>query len=307
VLAGARGEVVRYARPMARVVLHVGMHKTGTTLIQQFLHAAQDDLRRHGINYVRSGRTPVPPNPKGWDAAHHLLAWRSTGQGAQAVDLTAWDPVLDEITSGAPEQVHVISAEDFCLATDEQTRAVKAVLQDHDVQIVMYDRDPAGLMLSQYKQLVASRISFCTKTFGEFIDQPDGIVDFTALAERWRAAFGSDAVTTRSYDDAVAGRGLVADFCDAIGLDPATVDLDGSTKKVNASRSDPQVQAARVLNHTVDWPVVGPVTRRLRRVAIRPGASAKQRAILLALYPWTRRPVATDADLQRLAAATSHS
>jgi hypothetical protein len=247
----------------------------------------------------------VPPNPKGWDAAHHLLAWQSTGQRSHVVDLTAWDPVLDEIEAGPPEQVHVISSEDFCLATDEQVQALQTVLSGHQVRIVIYVRDPTNLMLSRYKQQVAGANSFRTLTFREFVDQHIDLVDFDALAGRWRAAFGSDAVETRSFDDAVADRGLTADFCDAIGFDATGVVVDDSTKRVNASRSDRQVQAARVLNRTLHWPVVGPIGRRVRRVAIGRQESAKQRAVLLALYPWTRRPVATDAELQTIVDAAS--
>lgn len=51
---------------MARIILHIGTHKTATTTIQDTLAANRDALAGHGIVYPRIGRT----------AGHHTLATR---------------------------------------------------------------------------------------------------------------------------------------------------------------------------------------------------------------------------------------
>jgi len=38
-----------------RVVLHAGLHKTGTTSLQSFLFGAGEALRRNGFIYPRAG------------------------------------------------------------------------------------------------------------------------------------------------------------------------------------------------------------------------------------------------------------
>ena len=38
----------------AKVVLHIGRHKTGTTSIQKFLHANSDELKSYGLYYPKN-------------------------------------------------------------------------------------------------------------------------------------------------------------------------------------------------------------------------------------------------------------
>lgn len=41
---------------MAKLVLHIGTHKTGTTMIQNRLHAARGDLAEQGVIYPDAGQ-----------------------------------------------------------------------------------------------------------------------------------------------------------------------------------------------------------------------------------------------------------
>ena len=78
-----------------RIVLHIGPHKTATTLIQGALAAAEDDLRSEGLHYSRVGRR---------GHAQHKLAWtlyrgdRQVGLHTQGTMLPLWQEVREELT-----------------------------------------------------------------------------------------------------------------------------------------------------------------------------------------------------------------
>ena len=53
--------------PEGGILLHVGMHKTGTTALQGVLYALRDELPAHGVSY------PYLGDP-GQSVAHHIAA-----------------------------------------------------------------------------------------------------------------------------------------------------------------------------------------------------------------------------------------
>jgi len=74
---------------LKRLILHIGPPKTGTTSIQKFLSAAQEDLLSDGILYPANGRLQAGMvytiwrrghfrTRKGPSIEHHLLPWSLT-------------------------------------------------------------------------------------------------------------------------------------------------------------------------------------------------------------------------------------
>src|SRR6185437_8931332 len=62
----------RSTAPLYRLLLHVGLHKTGTTAVQTALAAAAGRLRERHLLYPKAGR------PADFDG-HHNVAWQLAG------------------------------------------------------------------------------------------------------------------------------------------------------------------------------------------------------------------------------------
>jgi len=73
-----------------RVLLHVGLHKTGSTALQRFLANAAEELRVRGVLYPVSGR---PANSEG----HHNIAWQMGGDRRFRSFAGTLDDVASEI------------------------------------------------------------------------------------------------------------------------------------------------------------------------------------------------------------------
>lgn len=136
-----------------RIILHLGLEKTGTTALQKALHAASVALRARGVAYPR-WRGPGT-------IAHHLLLplcadptllppWSlaTLGGPLAAVETAwaAWNATCDAVLSDPPD-VLFLSSELLALRTDAAAKArlaaTLAELSD-DILPVIYVRDPVA-------------------------------------------------------------------------------------------------------------------------------------------------------------------
>jgi hypothetical protein len=98
-----------------RVVLHIGLPKTGSTAVQLSLFNSLEFRQRNSICYPRSGQNSLFS-----DNGHHLLAiaymldrWEELGLRCGRADVeTVWDALLAEINCGG-ESVYFVSSEWF--------------------------------------------------------------------------------------------------------------------------------------------------------------------------------------------------
>ena len=87
------------------VIIHIGLHKTGTTSIQGFAADHRQELAEAGICYPVAGSFP-------WYPAHHGIAWQARGD-------VRFDPAYGGIEEAirelleSPAPVGLISSEDF--------------------------------------------------------------------------------------------------------------------------------------------------------------------------------------------------
>jgi len=187
------------------LVLHIGTHKTGTSALQAFFAAHTDELDRHAIHYLRSGR--------GAGKAHHELSWAIRGR--HGADLSVWDTVRAELGANVAG-TQVISSEAFWftepVAVREQLRDIK------DLRVVMYLRRQDKYLQSLYKQTVAGgrRISFA-----EWREKYRFRGDYFAVVQQWAEAFGKDNLVIRPYERGGKTVDIVIDFLGYLGIDAA--------------------------------------------------------------------------------------
>ena len=140
---------------MARLVLHIGGHKTGTTYIQSVFHKNRRLMKQHGVVY------PAIGTPK----AHHVLSatW-ITAKATQGIASkvggadVAWDRFLTK--SKNQKGTIFLSSENFSRAHPQKvdmSELADRLSVFEDVKIIFTAREQAGLAQSAWLQVAKSK------------------------------------------------------------------------------------------------------------------------------------------------------
>lgn len=211
-----------------RLVLHIGLHKTGTSAIQRHLYMHRQPLLERGILY---------PKSIAWnDYSHHsplFDVWDSKPIDAHFRRLKA------EIVAHQPDTVIISSELIPTLVLDESKLlpfwSQLSNLAD-EVEVVAFVRRQDRLAESVFKQWVKSdAIRFCSDPL-KLVEKSDTAnLDFLSLIRAWAALEGVSKTSVVSYDH--ARKNLIERFMQAAGLscpvvlderDLTNVSLEGS-------------------------------------------------------------------------------
>lgn len=204
------GRSVRPAVKAGRsIVLHIGVHKTGTTAIQRYLSEHGDQLEEAGFLFPKSERLPFGTAHFG----HHLLARRFMGRTPAVGEL---DLLRTEI-GASPAETLIFSSEQFSRFDLAGITLLQEALA-MPMKVVFFYRRQSDLIQSIYQTLVTAFDE--RRGFPEFVESGEWRLDYLELARSWAAVVGKDNVVPRAYpspghptDDSVT------DFLDLIGLD----------------------------------------------------------------------------------------
>ncbi len=199
------------------VYLHIGMHKTGTTAIQNFFALNREVLKEKGVLYP------------GDLVTHHEIGWevRRTSVIDNLTGENSWTrKILDEISrSGLP--VAVLSSETFVeirTIAPRLKQAIDRILGDSaEIKILFYCRRQDHSLQSAYQQKIQPWAKNpLTIPISEFIRDTRSLQewDYYEKLEPWRTAFGRDAIIVRVYEkEQFYQQDLIRDFLHVIGLE----------------------------------------------------------------------------------------
>lgn len=194
--------------------LHTGVHKTGTTALQKFLHDNAAALDRLGIHRLQTGL--LADNAHSW--GNHDLAWTLRDQDSKAL----WPAAAAEAD---PYQAVLASSEEF--SSIKQVRRYKIVhkaMKGFTTRPIFY--------LRRQDQLLESTYNYHVKTLGEtgsimeFAERILKRLEFDQMLEWPAGVFGEDAIIVRIYDSSHLNGDIFDDFLAALGL----TDTDGLVK-----------------------------------------------------------------------------
>jgi hypothetical protein len=188
-----------------RLVLHLGLHKTATTYVQNVLSARRYDLLREGVLYPLAGSgllargvdRPMSSTREGAQSGHALFTKRGDRQQTMA-------ELLDELPDSA--STVLLSSEDFSLGlmTPEEYLTRFSVFGSVEVVLVLRRQDV--WVESFYKQVVDQYGNFETRSFEEYLAQEgQRLLDYHARFTPWREAVGPDRFHVYSFDDLPGG------------------------------------------------------------------------------------------------------
>ena len=209
-----------------RVLLHVGLHKTGTTALQRFLSGAAVDFQTHGVLYPKSGRSTDLAD------AHHNIAWQMGGDRRFRSSRGALNDVAVEISSFPGDAI--ISSEDFETILGTPARFMPMLkhplLKEHAFTIVFWVRDQASYLESLFFEMLRHRMAqeaarFCelALAFGQ-IRHEDWTFHFDYASVRAGLLGLPATIAVQPYAGSNENS-MVSDFLAFSGL---SCDLDGA-------------------------------------------------------------------------------
>jgi hypothetical protein len=280
----------------ARVLLHVGTPKTGTTYLQDVCFRNRPLLAEHGILY------PAERFDAHFLAALDLMRLPWGGLEEQAVG--AWDALAERVR--AHEGTAIVSHEILARASARQAeRALRSLghgdpTDPAEVHLIISARDLVRQIPAEWQENVKHRT---TATYAEFLDElrepsRSGVIaswfwavqELPDILDRW----GHDLPPERIHVVTVPPPGSPRDllwkrFVSAFGLDG--IDLDLGTDRANVGLGIPETYLIRRVNQLANDAVEAPDYRELVRELLAHRTLARHTGsprigLPPAIYPW---------------------
>ncbi|MBE2278277.1 MAG: hypothetical protein IAE87_18505 [Rhodobacteraceae bacterium] len=220
---------------MAKVVLHIGTHKTATTTIQDMFAHNAALLAEHGVIYPRLGRA----------AGHHGLVadWNRWLQGyaVPGGSLARLTQLASEHAGG--EATVFLSSEEFSRAQPGARvdfAAVRAALAAFDeIEIVCVLREQWQFIQSIYLEISRTRVPPRPPQFIEMARRENMVeglwTDYNLLYDHLLASFAPEEITFLDYDACRrAEGGILGRLLSHLGTSLTAADL----AKINAGHSN---------------------------------------------------------------------
>jgi hypothetical protein len=147
------------------VYLHIGLHKTGTTYLQNVLRANRAQIRRQQVEFTGGPGEPVQA----------LAVWDLQGRRPRGSDdrriAGMWNALVDHVnSSGLPRAL--ISEERLSLATLGQARKVVDAFGESEVHVIVTARDLGRVAVSAWQEAIKNDTAWTWQQFADAIKDP---------------------------------------------------------------------------------------------------------------------------------------
>jgi len=216
---------------MAKLFLHIGPHKTGSTYIQKCFFANRDYLLNLGVCYPNVDCGAL----YGQHGAVEKIKWLEQKELDKY-----WNQVLRT-------DINFVSSECFDGLNSPDIQKLSRALSKVDVRIIYYHRNYVDLLPSWWQKEVkhGSTLSLyefilphILRPFSSNIINPCGVLDLYANV------FGQDNIIIIDYDRAVQNEGILHPILELLTIEMAAA----KNEIVNASLKVEIVEIIRVLN-----------------------------------------------------------
>lgn len=190
-----------------RLILHVGIHKTGTTSIQTFLSENAEKLKSYGYY--------VPVNH--FDFENKATQFRNY---LYLGDKSSYTPIIDDIFRQSElNNCHtiVLSDEDFQHFVNDKNDNLRVLEQYFDIEIIIYIRRQDTFAESVYGFSVQWYTTRFKEDFYTWVEKFP-VKNYKWDLQEWENKFYLPELKVRVYDEVILFQDVLTDFIDAIGL-----------------------------------------------------------------------------------------
>lgn len=183
---------------MKKLIVHIGLRKTGSSALQELLARETALLHQHGIDYP-ARLTQFP--------AHQELAWSlMTPPPAYVQEDISREATFDHYCQAIEANIargftSILSSEDLSLLSMNYAALtyMKQRFEAYDPQIVFLRRDPISYHVSNYKHAIAAGRE--TQSFFDYVFRMHTLIYTHPGLHReiWSGVFGEDNVQVLDY------------------------------------------------------------------------------------------------------------
>jgi hypothetical protein len=231
----------------------MGMGKTGSSALQVAFARSRDQLATHGINY--------PPHSSDVAAANGQVV-SGNGMGIlEAVGPRKHDPAealrseteLFEESTKSGFHTTLYSSEFLYMFSPPHVESLQRRLLERGVrlQAVVYVRNMAGHAVSSYSQAV--KRGLYTGTFRDYIDRSSAGPYRPVIRRKLKLlldVLGEDHLQVLHYES-VRDRLVPHFFETVLGVDPAELEFEVATERINRSLTRDEISLMRYVNRSL--------------------------------------------------------
>jgi hypothetical protein len=214
--------------PPATVFLHIGLHKTGTTYLQNVLRANREHMRAQDIDFPGGPGEPVQA----------FAVWDLQGRRPRGADdariAGSWDALVTAVNTGGYPTA-LISEERLSLSTLKQVRRAVRSFPGAEVHVVATVRDLGRVAVSAWQEEVKNDQTWTWNQFVGAIKDPEQVAvspargfwlrqDVAAICEAWESAVSAERIHVVTVPQSgTRPEALLHRFAAVVGFDPATL------------------------------------------------------------------------------------
>lgn len=221
-------------------IVHIGLHKTGTTSIQNFLQKKRNHLKELGLFFYHG--LHIDQNHVELHAATMRSDRTSTfrmksGLVFDDVYLKSTTERVNTFLSEIGNGTAVFSAEGLSLLRYvDEVEKLAAILSD-DVRIIVYLRDPVDYLRSHSNQLSKAGLTNITKKDSHaYMGSDSWMIDYELRLRAFRTTFGHQNVHVIDYDEACSLDGnVIPSFLRVLNIENEFVEKDWRNMRCNQS------------------------------------------------------------------------
>jgi hypothetical protein len=222
-----------------KLILHIGVHKTGTSSIQSFLSENIDVFKRYGF-YI-----PVPPNfIRGNPDLHHFFVGHIRS-GSKETLINAIKHILEQ-SKGLDT---ILISSEMLVAKKTDLAYLKQMLMPffNNIKVCLYIRRQDELYCSIYNQIV--KANGITEKFDPTKVKFSKYYNYDALLQYLESIWGRKNLIIRPYNEKSFLNGnIIDDFCNYFLDIPVTSEFSMPTKRYNISFSPDVLEYCRLTN-----------------------------------------------------------
>jgi hypothetical protein len=240
---------------VAKIFLHVGFHKTGTTSLQDALNRHRAELLTQGLVYPKTRRFRAH-HEFAWSAGQRGWGWKQFG-GSQAGPGPARR--MFRLIRSSKKDV-IISSEFLSELTPEKIKKLVSSIGDKDLRVIFTVRPVAKILPSSYQQEVknGSKLTF-DRWLERVLDPEKENRNKTRFWTRhshhieiakWAEVVGRDRISVIISDEAEPDF-LTTSFLNIVGADTSRF-IESDKDVINRSMDLAEVELLRRINEKFD-------------------------------------------------------